>query len=97
MLALVNSISAAIGFSALAGIAVNGVVLMVRLLDLERRGHTPQQAAAEAERTRMRPVLVTAMVAALGFVPMAMAQGVGAEVQRHPALARAFRAARLAL
>ena len=77
------SISAAIGFIALSGIAVlNGVVLMVRLLDLERQGHTPQQAAAEAARTRMRPVLVTALVAALGFVPMAMAQGIGAEVQR---------------
>ncbi|HND11294.1 MAG TPA: efflux RND transporter permease subunit, partial [Pseudomonadota bacterium] len=77
------SISAAIGFIALSGIAVlNGVVLMVRLLDLERQGHTPAQAAEEAAKTRMRPVLVTALVAALGFVPMAMAEGVGAEVQR---------------
>ena len=77
------SISAAIGFIALSGIAVlNGVVLMVRLLDLERQGLTPRQAAAEAAKTRMRPVMVTALVAALGFVPMAMAQGVGAEVQR---------------
>ena len=77
------SISAAIGFIALSGIAVlNGVVLMVRLLDLERQGLTPQQAAEEAARTRMRPVLVTALVAALGFVPMALAQGIGAEVQR---------------
>ena len=55
---------------------------MVRLLDLERQGLTPRQAAAEAAKTRMRPVMVTALVAALGFVPMAMAQGVGAEVQR---------------
>lgn len=77
------SISAAIGFIALSGIAVlNGVVLMVRLLDLERQGLTPRQAAAEAAKTRMRPVMVTALVAALGFVPMAMAQGVGAELQR---------------
>ena len=77
------SISAAIGFIALSGIAVlNGVVLMVRLLDLERQGHTAQQAAGEAARTRMRPVLVTALVAALGFVPMALARGIGAEVQR---------------
>ena len=77
------SISAAIGFIALSGIAVlNGVVLMVRLLELEGRGHTPKEAAAEAAKTRMRPVMVTALVAALGFVPMAMAQGVGAEVQR---------------
>lgn len=77
------SISAAIGFIALSGIAVlNGVVLMVRLLDLERQGRSPQQAAREAASTRMRPVLVTALVATLGFVPMALAQGVGAEVQR---------------
>lgn len=77
------SISAAIGFIALSGIAVsNGVVLMVRLLDLERQGRSPQQAAREAASTRMRPVLVTALVAALGFVPMAVAHGVGSEVQR---------------
>ncbi len=77
------SISAAIGFIALSGIAVlNGVVLMVRLLDLERQGLSAEDAAAEAAKTRMRPVMVTALVAALGFVPMAMAQGVGAEIQR---------------
>jgi len=77
------SISAAIGFIALSGIAVlNGVVLMVRLLDLEQKGLSPQHAALQAASTRMRPVLVTALVAALGFVPMAMAQGVGSEVQR---------------
>ena len=77
------SISAAIGFIALSGIAVlNGVVLMVRLLDLERQGLSAHEAAAQAAKTRMRPVMVTALVAALGFVPMAMAHGVGAEVQR---------------
>ncbi|MFO0574854.1 MAG: CusA/CzcA family heavy metal efflux RND transporter [Polyangia bacterium] len=77
------SISAAVGFIALSGIAVlNGVVLMARLLELERSGRSPREAAAEAASTRMRPVLMTALVAALGFVPMALAEGVGAEVQR---------------
>jgi cobalt-zinc-cadmium resistance protein CzcA len=77
------SISAAVGFIALSGIAVlNGVVLMARLLELERSGRSPREAAAEAATTRMRPVLMTALVAALGFVPMALAEGVGAEVQR---------------
>ena len=77
------SISAAVGFIALSGIAVlNGVVLMNRLLQLEEKDHPPGEAAVSAARSRMRPVLMTALVAALGFVPMALAQGVGAEVQR---------------
>ena len=77
------SISAAIGFIALSGIAVlNGVVLMSGILSLERSGLTPAQAAQRAALERMRPVLMTALVAALGFVPMALATGVGAEVQR---------------
>ena len=77
------SISAAVGFIALSGIAVlNGVVLMTRLLDLEAEGRAPGEAAVEAARSRMRPVLMTALVAALGFVPMMLARSVGAEVQR---------------
>ncbi len=77
------SISAAIGFIALSGIAVlNGVVLMATLLDLERRGHSANHAALEAALGRLRPVLMTALVAALGFVPMMLAKGIGAEVQR---------------
>jgi cobalt-zinc-cadmium resistance protein CzcA len=77
------SISAAVGFIALSGIAVlNGVVLMTRLLALEEVGRPPGEAAAMAARERARPVLMTALVAALGFVPMMLAQGVGAEVQR---------------
>ncbi|HEY8427677.1 MAG TPA: efflux RND transporter permease subunit, partial [Sandaracinaceae bacterium] len=77
------SISSAVGFIALSGIAVlNGVVLMTRLRELERSGLAPREAAREAARARMRPVLMTALVAALGFVPMALATGVGAEVQR---------------
>ena len=77
------SISAAVGFIALSGIAVlNGVVLMSRLLALEEEGKGPAEAAMSAARERARPVLMTALVAALGFVPMMLATGVGAEVQR---------------
>jgi len=77
------SISAAVGFIALSGIAVlNGVVLMSRLLALEEEGMDPAGAAMNAARERARPVLMTALVAALGFVPMMLASGVGAEVQR---------------
>ena len=77
------SISAAVGFIALSGIAVlNGVVLVTRLLALEEEGVPPAEAASSAARERARPVLMTALVAALGFVPMMLATGVGAEVQR---------------
>lgn len=77
------SISAMIGFIALSGIAtLNGVVLMHRLLENERRGLPAREAAKEAALTRVHPVLMTALVAGLGFVPMATATGIGAEVQR---------------
>jgi cobalt-zinc-cadmium resistance protein CzcA len=77
------SISAAVGFIALSGIAVlNGVVLMNRVRSLEEGGATPRDAVETASRQRMRPVLMTALVAALGFVPMMLATGAGAEVQR---------------
>jgi cobalt-zinc-cadmium resistance protein CzcA len=77
------SISAAIGFIALSGIAVlNGVILMSSVRVREQAGESPSEAAAAAARDRMRPVLMTALVAALGFLPMAVATGVGAEVQR---------------
>ncbi len=77
------SLSAAIGFIALAGIAVlNGVVLLSRIIELEAGGAPPGQAATQAAHARVRPVLMTALVAALGFVPMMLAHGPGAEVQR---------------
>ena len=77
------SLSAAIGFIALSGIAVlNGVVLVSRISALVLEGMTPRIAAATAARSRLRPVLMTALVAALGFVPMMLATGTGAEVQR---------------
>ena len=77
------SLSAAIGFIALSGIAVlNGVVLLAQITTLRAEGMPAREAAIAAARSRMRPVLMTAMVAALGFVPMMLATGTGAEVQR---------------
>jgi cobalt-zinc-cadmium resistance protein CzcA len=78
------SISAGIGFIALFGVAVmNGVVLVDYIRKLENNeGLAPMDAARKAALVRMRPVLMTALVAALGFVPMALATGSGAEVQR---------------
>ncbi len=77
------SISAAIGFIALSGIAVlNGVVLISSLVKEEEAGHDTATASKRAALSRMRPVLMTALVAALGFIPMTIATGVGAEVQR---------------
>lgn len=76
------SISAAIGFVALSGIAVmNGVVLVSRVHAEEEAGVPSDEAAVRAARSRLRPVLMTALVAGLGFVPMMLADGVGAEVQ----------------
>ncbi len=77
------SVSAAVGFIALSGIAVLGdMVLVSYVLDLRRRGLEPLAAIEEAAVTRLRPVLMTALVAAFGFLPMAFNTGVGAEVQR---------------
>jgi cobalt-zinc-cadmium resistance protein CzcA len=77
------SISAGVGFIALFGVAVlNGVVLVSNIVQQRRKGIAPAEAAREAALTRLRPVLMTAMVAALGFVPMALATSSGADVQR---------------
>ena len=77
------SISAAVGFVALSGIAVlNGLVLVSHIKRLRSEGREIQTAVAEAGSVRLRPVLMTALVAAFGFIPMALSQGVGAEVQR---------------
>ena len=78
------SISAGVGFIALFGVAVlNGVVLVSYVLKLQQTQRmSPAAAVREGALTRMRPVLMTAMVAAFGFVPMALATGSGAEVQR---------------
>jgi cobalt-zinc-cadmium resistance protein CzcA len=78
------SISAGVGFIALFGVAVlNGVVLMTQIRELEERTELPlTDVLRRACALRMRPVLMTALVASLGFVPMALATGSGAEVQR---------------
>ena len=77
------SISAGVGFIALFGVAVlNGVVLVSYIVDRRAAGIPPAEAAEQAARIRLRPVLMTALVAALGFVPMALATSAGAEVQR---------------
>jgi len=78
------SISAGVGFIALFGVAVlNGIVLMTQIRELEQLGDGPlADVLRRACGQRMRPVLMTALVASLGFVPMALATGSGAEVQR---------------
>jgi cobalt-zinc-cadmium resistance protein CzcA len=77
------SMSAVVGFIALFGIAVmNGIVLLSRTRELHDQGHTAAVAALASAQERFRPVMMTACVAGIGFVPMAMASGVGAEVQR---------------
>ncbi len=77
------SISAAVGFIALSGIAVlNGLVMVTFIRDLRKQGRSLDEAIVEGALTRLRPVLMTALVASLGFVPMALNTGIGAEVQR---------------
>ena len=77
------SISAAVGFIALCGVAVlNGLVMLAFIRQLREEGRSLDAAIREGALTRLRPVLMTALVASLGFVPMALATGTGAEVQR---------------
>ncbi|OAK65943.1 cation transporter [Variovorax paradoxus] len=77
------SISAAVGFIALSGVAVlNGLVMISFIRNLREGGLPLDAAIREGALTRLRPVLMTALVASLGFVPMAIATGTGAEVQR---------------
>jgi len=77
------SISAAVGFIALSGVAVlNGLVMVTFINHLREEGATAEDAVVQGALTRLRPVLMTALVASLGFVPMALATGTGAEVQR---------------
>ncbi|HEY6724371.1 MAG TPA: CusA/CzcA family heavy metal efflux RND transporter [Polyangiaceae bacterium] len=77
------SISAGVGFIALFGVAVlNGVVLVSYIVERRRAGATAEDAARQAALARLRPVLMTALVASLGFIPMALATSAGAEVQR---------------
>jgi cobalt-zinc-cadmium resistance protein CzcA len=77
------SISAAVGFIALSGVAVlNGLVILTFIEELRVAGRSVHDAVVEGALARLRPVMTTALVAALGFVPMALATGTGAEVQR---------------
>lgn len=77
------SISAGVGFIALFGVAVlNGVVMVSYINRLREEGREPADAVREGAETRLRPVLMTALVASLGFIPMALATSAGAEVQR---------------
>jgi len=77
------SISAAVGFIALSGVAVlNGLVMLSFIRSLRDEGRSLDDAIGEGALARLRPVLMTALVASLGFVPMALATGTGAEVQR---------------
>jgi len=77
------SISAAVGFIALSGVAVlNGLVMIIFINQLREKGEKLEDAIIHGSITRLRPVLMTALVASLGFVPMALARGTGSEVQR---------------
>ena len=77
------SISAGVGFIALFGVAVlNGVVMVSFINQLRQEGRSLAEAVKEGAETRLRPVLMTALVASLGFIPMAIATSAGAEVQR---------------
>jgi cobalt-zinc-cadmium resistance protein CzcA len=77
------SISAAVGFIALSGIAVlNGLVMISFIRNLRKEGHALDDAIQTGAITRLRPILMTALTTAIGFVPMALATSIGAEVQR---------------
>lgn len=77
------SISAGVGFIALSGVAVlNGVVMLSFIRQLREEGMSLEDAIREGALTRLRPVLMTALVASLGFVPMALNVGIGSDVQR---------------
>ncbi|WP_263356598.1 efflux RND transporter permease subunit [Acidicapsa ligni] len=77
------SISAGVGFIALFGIAVlNGIVLLTYIRELHQKDLPIEVAVEQGAHTRLRPVLMTALVASLGFIPMAVSHGAGAEVQR---------------
>src|SRR3954462_1550694 len=77
------SVSAAVGFIALSGVAVlNGLVMLTFIKQLIEEGRPKREAILEGALTRLRPVAMTALVASVGFIPMALATGTGAEVQK---------------
>ena len=80
---LTLNLSASVGFIALFGVAVlNGVVMIAAINALRKHGTPPREAVLSGAETRLKPVLMTALVAAVGFAPMAMSHGAGAEIQR---------------
>lgn len=77
------SVPAIIGFISLFGVAVqNGVILVSYIMQLQNRGYKVREAAMEGVTVRLRPVLMTALVAIMGFMPLILSHGTGAEVQR---------------
>jgi cobalt-zinc-cadmium resistance protein CzcA len=77
------SVSAGVGFIALFGIAVlNGVILISHYRELQHEGLSAEDAVRQGTKTLLRPILMTALVDAFGFLPMMLATGLGAEVQR---------------
>jgi cobalt-zinc-cadmium resistance protein CzcA len=77
------SVSAGVGFIALFGISVlNGVILVSYFRELDHKGVPPLEAVHEGTLVLLRPILMTALVDAFGFMPMMMASGLGAEVQK---------------
>ena len=77
------SISAAVGFIAVAGISVqNGVIMVEHIVELYRNGYDLARAIVEGAVTRMRPILMTALMAGLGLLPAALSSGIGSETQR---------------
>ena len=77
------SVSAAVGFIAVSGVAtLNGLVLMQAIRERLQEGLAPDLAAIQGAYSRLRAVLTTALVAIVGFIPMALAHGAGAEVQK---------------
>lgn len=77
------SVPAIIGFIALFGVAVqNGVIMVSYIMQLQKRGESAEVAAIEGAKVRLRPVLMTALVAIMGLLPKVISEGTGAEVQR---------------
>jgi cobalt-zinc-cadmium resistance protein CzcA len=77
------SISAAVGFISLFGVAIQGgLILIVRIQDLAEEGHDLKEAILASAETRMRPVLMTTLAAAIGLLPAAVATGIGAQSQQ---------------
>lgn len=77
------SMTVAVGFIALGGVALlNGIVLLTFINHLRTEGKSVEDATLEGAKERLRPVLMTATVAAIGFIPMAVSKGMGAEVQQ---------------